>query len=236
LLGQWFEAHDMQNHFALHSLLVIGFLGCGEARPNPVGGAAGQGLQVSPDATVTAATYTLTGPNGFASAGTVPVGDSPDVPVTLSHLPVGQGYVLELSATASDGVIVCEGSTTFDVVDSNATNTPVVHLECAVPSGSADMQTTLNVCPVLDGLDASPLFVRLGGVSRSTVTAHDADNGPLALGYSWAVNGVKLPSQTAPALNFACTSLGEVTIATTVSDGDPSPACTVSSSVRVTCE
>ena len=227
----------MQRHLALVGLssLVLGLVAaCGESRPITGGGSSGQGLQVSPTATVSTATYTISGPNGFASAGTVPVGDSPDVPVTLSHLPVGQGYQLDLSATASDGVIVCTGSTTFDVVDNNATFTLIVHLTCAVPSGNADVQGTVNVCPVLEGLSASPLALRLGGISRLSVAAHDSDNGPATLSYSWAVNGVKLPTQTASTLSFACTSLGSVTIAASVLDGDPS--CSESSSVQVSCE
>ncbi len=228
----------MHRRFALLWLpsLLIGLVGCGEGHAKKVGGSAGQGLQVSPDASVTLATYTITGPNGFASAGTVPVGDSPDVPIVVSHLPVGQGYVLDLNATASDGVIVCEGSTTFDVTDINATLTITVHLTCAVPSGDVDLETSLNNCPVLDGLDASPLALYLGGVSSLVVSAHDSDNGPAPLAYSWRVNGVKLPSQTAPTLSFACSSVGQVTIAATVSDGDTNPACADSASVQVSCE
>jgi hypothetical protein len=215
---------------------LLGVVGCGDERSSSDRSSVRQGLQVAPDAFVTTATYTITGPNGFASAGTVPVGDSPDVAVVVSHLPVGQGYVLSLSATASDGVIECRGSTSFGVVDAGATLTIVVHLECAVPSGDVDVQSTLNLCPVLDGLDASPLALRLGGVSSLAVAAHDSDNGPTPLAYSWRVNGVRLPNQTASALSFACSSLGEVTITATVSDGHPDPACAASASAKVSCE
>lgn len=231
----------MQRLFALVCLpwALIGLSGCGEAHSNPVGGSVGhgQGLQVSPDASVTSATYTISGPNGFARTGTVRVGDSPDVPVVISPpLPIGRGYKLDLSAAASDGVIVCKGSTTFDVADSSATPTLIVHLECTAPSGSANLQTKANICPVLEGLNASPLNLKLGGVSSLSMAAHDSDNGPALLAYSWAVNGVRLPRQTAPTLSVACSSLGEVTIAATVSDGDPNPTCAGSSSVKVSCE
>jgi len=200
------------------------------------GGSVGQGLQVTPDASVSTATYAVSGPNGFASAGIVLVGDSADVPVTLSHLPVGEGYELDLSGTASDGITVCEGSTIFDVTDSAATLTLVVHLSCAVPSGDVDVQATLNVCPVIDGLDASPMTLVLGGVSSLRVTAHDSDNQPAALSYSWTVNGVRLAHQVGPALSFACSSAGDVTILAGVSDGDPDPACADKSGVKVTCQ
>jgi hypothetical protein len=196
----------------------------------------GYGLQVWPNGSVTTATYTISGPNGFASAGTVAVGDSADVPVVVSHLPVGHGYELDLGALASDGVTVCDGTKTFDVTDSSATLTLLVHLECAVPKGELEIQATFNTCPVLDGLTASPTSLMLGGVSSLEVTAHDSDHGPAALAYSWAVNGVKLPRQIAPALSFACSSLGAVTIAATVSDGDPKPTCVDVSNATVSCE
>jgi hypothetical protein len=205
---------------------------CGASPSDSGGGELAQGLQVSPSATVTQATYTITGPNGFASAGTVPVGESPDVPVVVSNLPVGTGYVIELHATASDGVIVCTGSFGFDVPTANATLNLIVHLTCAVPSGDVEAEAVINICPVLDGLTASPLALRPGGVSSLFVDAHDSDQGPTPLAYSWFVNGIKLSQQTLPALGFACSSLGPVTIAASVSDGQ----CSDGESVQVSCE
>jgi hypothetical protein len=227
----------VQGRFALVALssLLLTIDGCGDSHSNPVNGVR-QGLQVSPDATVTLANYTVTGPDDFASAGTVVVGESPDLSVVLSNLPVGQAYVLDLTATASDGVIVCDGSTTFDVTQSNATLTLIVHLMCAVPSGDVNLQSTVNICPVLDGLSASPVILNLGGVSSLVVAAHDSDSGPSALAYSWAINGIKLPNRTTPTLSFVCSSVGSVTIAATVSDGDPDPTCVDSSSLEVRCE
>jgi hypothetical protein len=209
---------------------------CSEAGGGREGGAFGQGLQVSPDATLSSASYTIEGPNGFASAGTVEVGSSPDVPVVVSHLPVGAGYLVSISAVASDGATVCEGNTTFDVSDSSAVFTVIVHLECAIPAGSISVEGVLNLCPVLDSLDASPMDLKLGGVARLTLSAHDSDTGPLPLRYGWSVNGIKLTQQTATLLSFACSSVGQVTIAATVSDGDPNPACADTSAVKVNCQ
>ncbi|HTQ05646.1 MAG TPA: hypothetical protein VMI54_17410 [Polyangiaceae bacterium] len=185
---------------------------------------------------MTSATYTITGPNDFASAGTVPVGDSLDVPVPVSHVPVGQGYELDASANASDGVTVCMGSTTFDVTDPNATLMVTVHLDCAIPTGDVMVSATLNVCPVIDDLTAAPLIVNVGGVSSMSVVAHDADNGPSPLSYAWSVGGVPLPNRTQPHLSFACTAHGDVTVAASVSDGDPNPNCADTESVKVTCQ
>jgi hypothetical protein len=228
----------MQNNFAIIVLtsLLIGLAGCGEGGSNPGGGSVGwgQGLRVSPDASVTTANYTVSGPSGLARSGTVAVGDSPDVPVVLSPLPVARGYELELSATASDGVTTCGGSTTFDVTNSTATNTVVVHLECAAKGGNARVRTSTNVCPVLEGLSASPLALSVGGAAKLQVAASDSNNGPAGLVYAWAVNGVRLSRQNASTLSYTCTALGQVTISATVSDGDPK--CTESASVQVSCE
>jgi hypothetical protein len=218
-------------------LSALASLGCSvRSSPSDHGGSQGLGLQVASGATLSSAGYTIEGPSDFLSAGSVPVGASPDVPVTISHLPLGAGYLLRIDATASDDLTVCSGSASFDVTDASAVFTVVVHLDCAVPSGDLSLSGVLNVCPILDGIDAVPMDVKLGGASQLTLFAHDTDTGPSPLSYAWAVNGIKLARQTSPTLGFTCTSAGEVTISGTVSDGDPDPACADSSAVKVTCQ
>lgn len=214
------------------SFFLLGAVACGQRDASPLGGELGEGLVVSPGVTVNSASYVLIGPNGFTSAGAVAVGDSPDVVVTVSQLPVGEGYELRVSGTASDGVTVCDGTATFAVTDANATLALTAHLECAVPAGTIAFEASVNVCPVLDELTASPLNLKVGGVASLSTAAHDSDNGPAPLAYSWAANGLRLNGQTAPALRFACSSLGDVTVAATVSDG----ACKDILSVKVSCE
>ena len=164
------------------------------------------------------------------------VGETPEVQVVVSHLPAGQGYQLQVSALASDGVTECDGTTTFDVVDSSARLTLTVHLECAVPTGDVSVAATVNLCPVVDGLSASPLTVTLGGVSTLQIEAHDSDNRPAPLSYRWRVNGFTLPGQTAPTLSFFCSSPGNLAITGTVSDGDPNPSCASSATATVSCQ
>ena len=213
--------------------LLLLLAGCAGASPEQPKGTVTLGLQLSPGTSVSTATYTIDGPNGFASAGSVPIGDSADVSVVVSHLPIADGYQMDVSATASDGVTVCEGSTAFDVKDSSST--VVVHLVCAVPSGDVNVLGTVNICPVIDGLSASPNSLNAGGIAQVTAEAHDADHGPSPLSYAWTINGAKLPRQIGPALAFTCSSAGDVTIAATVSDGDPNPSCADTLSVKVSC-
>jgi hypothetical protein len=94
------------------------------------------------------------------------------------------------------------------------------------------LEAAVNVCPVLDDLTASPLNLMVGGAATLTTAAHDSDNGPAPLAYSWAANGLKLNGQTATTLRFACSSVGLVTLAASVTDG----ACKDILSVKVSCE
>lgn len=220
---------------ALVSLAAI-VAGCGQspARGAVEGtGLVSLGLQIAPGNTVSQGTYTIVGADGFVSAGSFTLGDDPDVPVVLSHLPIASGYEIEATATASDGVTVCEGSAVFDVTDAN-TSTVIVHLSCGVPTGDVNLVANVNLCPMLDSVGANPNEVRLGGTVALASSAHDTDHGPSALSYQWRANGLVLKQQQ-PNLNFSCSSKGFVDFSVTVSDGDPSPGCADSLAVRVEC-
>jgi hypothetical protein len=217
------------------TIAALGVAACGQgSAPDPTDshGASGEALQVSPGVTVTSATYHVHNDDGFSSAGTVPVGDSPDVSVTLSGVPVATGYEMDLVATASDNMSVCMGTTPFDVTATGPV-TVVVHLTCGIPAGSITVTATTNICPVVDSLEASPGEARVGGHVVLTTAAHDSDNGPSPLAYKWLANGALLRSQTQPTMTFTCTTPGQVTIASAPSDGDP--ACTDSLAASVTC-
>jgi len=187
-------------------------------------GAVGFGLELSPGVTVTQAVYTISGPNGFFSAGNVAVGESADLVVPVGTLPLGDGYALDLTAPASDGLTICDGKAVFDVTDGNPKSVNV-HLSCAVPSGDLSITSSINVCPMIDSLSASPADVRLGGTIALTSSAHDSDFGPSSLSYKWTINGASLPPQALPNLNFACSQPGAFNFTLTVSDGDITPGC-----------
>lgn len=195
-------------------------------------GATGQALEISPGVTVTSASYRVTGPDGFSSAGTVAVGDSADVSVPLSGLPAGTGFEIDLAATASDDMTVCMGTTDFDLPAGGST-TVVVHLTCGLPTGSVQVTATPNVCPVVDALQALPTETRVGGRMTLNATAHDSDDGPNPLSYQWIANGQPINGQTTSHLSFTCTNPGNVSVSINVSDGDP--RCTDSSSIMLTC-
>ena len=221
----------------LAGALLLGTLACGQAPSGHGSGRPGDlgfGLELAPGTVVSDGIYTVRGPNNFFSAGSVTVGDSADLSVVVGHLPVGTGYELDVSAVASDGKTTCTGTTVFDVTSSNST-TVTVHLQCAVPSGDVQVNATLNICPMIDSLDAIPGDVVLGGTIALTSTAHDSDNGPSPLTYKWSINGAPLRQGLPPNLNFVCSSPGTFNFALSVSDGDITPDCADTLSATAHC-
>jgi hypothetical protein len=217
---------------AIAALAICGLAGCGVARHDTGEHASGaQGLTIAPGVTVDTGSYVVTGPSSYTSAGSVAIGDSPDVPITLSGLPLGTGYQIDVAATASDGVTTCSGSNTFDVVGDPTIVT--VHLQCGVPVGTIQVDASVNVCPVLDGLNVVPLRARTGGVIALAATAHDPDSSPRGITYEWRINSALLPSHPEPTLSFTCTSAGQNVVQVTASDGDPN--CNVVDTVTLNC-
>jgi hypothetical protein len=217
--------------------LLACVVACGQspsAGSNGQSGAVDLGLQLSPGVTVTQAVYTISGPNGFFSAGNVAVGESADLAVPVGILPIGVGYQLNLTAPASDGQTICNGNSVFDVTDGTP-KTVNVRLECAVPTGEVALTATLNICPMIDSLGASPTDVKLGGTVAVTSAAHDSDLGPSPISYKWTINGAALPPQSTPNLNFVCSQPGTFNFTLSVSDGDITPGCTDNLSVTARC-
>jgi hypothetical protein len=218
-----------------------------EVREQDPRGASSLAFEVSPGVTVSTSNYRVTGPGGFASAGTVAVGSTALVTVNLAGVPPGTGYDVELSATASDGVTTCVGASPFDTASSSPVSV-VVELFCTAPiaaqaappappgppgNGTVNGSATFNMCPVADTLDVSPAEARVGGHLSLVATAHDSNPPPGGLSYRWRANGSLLPGLTQPSLTFTCTSVSNVTLAVSAFDGDA--ACNQALTAAVVC-
>src|SRR4051812_40921658 len=120
-------------------------------------GSVGLDLQLAFGLTLNSVTYTITSPSGFTKVGTVNVSNSSTVSVVVGGIPFGAGYQISLRGTTLDGAAVCAGSAMFDI-DSAATKTVPVHMTCDLRpvNGSIQVNGTLNTCPRIDTLDASP--------------------------------------------------------------------------------
>jgi hypothetical protein len=184
-----------------------------------------------------AVSYTMTGPNSFTTSGTINVASSASISAVIGGIPSGNGYMITLSATGTDGATTCGGSASFNV-SAGAVTTVSVTLDChqAAKTGSVAVNGTLNVCPVADGITANPSDVGVGFPVALAIAAHDPDGGPSPLTYSWSATSGSFTGGNTATPTFVCAVAGSVTLTATVSDGDPSPTCAATLSVVVTCD
>src|SRR5882724_866765 len=175
-----------------HALFVAPLVGLlpiacsgGEATDEASMSAIGTGslaLLVKPGTTLNSVSYQITGPQSFTKSGTIDVGNSTKISANISPLPGGTGYQISLTGTSTDGATSCAGTASFDVV-AHQTSNVTVHLDCheAARTGSVMVNGVLNVCPVIDGIDANPADVFVGTSVALSADTHDADHGPSPL-------------------------------------------------------
>src|SRR5687767_8137535 len=106
--------------------------GCSSASSSDVDerGSLGVSLQVAPGVTLSSVTYAIVG-NGFNKTGAIDVSGAPAVSATIGGIPAGSGYILTLTATATDGTTF-SGSAAFDVTAGGATSV-TIHLKGSGP-------------------------------------------------------------------------------------------------------
>jgi acid phosphatase len=230
----------------LAPLLGLGSFGCSGGTSAQAGnpssendvGSIGLALTLAPGMTLNTVNYKITGPNSFMKTGTIDVSLSSTISAVISGLPAGTGYQAQLQGTTVDGNTMCMGSSaSFDVM-SRMTTSVTVHVDCheTPKTGSVAVNGVLNVCPVIDAVNALPAEILVGGSVALSASAHDADNGPSALTYQWTTSAGILSSATGTSPTFTCGSAsGAVTVTLTVSDGDPAASCADSVSVTLTC-
>ena len=105
-------------------------------------------LQIPGGLTVNTVTYSITGPAGFSTSGSIDVSHSTTVSTVIGGLPAGNGYGITLNATATDGVSACLGSGTFNVTAGAVAAVSVV-LDChqAATTGSVSVNGATERLP-----------------------------------------------------------------------------------------
>jgi 5'-nucleotidase len=218
-----------------------GVCGCGSGAASsssePTGPRSGKialELQLASGAVLTSLSYTISGGSGFSRTGSIDVTNATTVSTTIGGIPAGSGYMIALSGTATDGGTSCAGSATFSVT-AHATTPVSVPVSCreASKTGSVLVNGTLNVCPVVDGITASPNAISVGAPANLVGVAHDSDAAPSALSYQWTTSSGTLSSASSSTPTFTCTDVGTATVTLAVSDGDSS--CASSASVDIAC-
>ena len=203
---------------------------------NESSGTADFALQLAGGQTVNSASYTIVGPNGFTKAGTIDLSSATKLSATIGGLPAGSGYSINLTANTTDGSLTCGGSASFNVA-ARSTVQVNVPLSCkeAARTGSVLVNGVINVCPVIDGLGASPAEVQVGGSIAVSATAHDSDSAPSPLSFAWTASAGSLSDAAAQNPTFTCTSAGPATLTLKVSDGDPAATCGDTLTALVNC-
>ncbi len=180
--------------------------------------------------------YSILGPGSFSRTGTIDVSHSATVSAVIGPLPIGGGYSITLTAVSVDGTETCGGSASFGVLVQQTVLVNVPVLCHQAPSrGSVLVSGSLNFCPQIDAVDATPDEVLVGGSVGLTAIAHDVDQAPSPLTYRWTASSGVLTDAAAQSTRFTCTGPGASTITLTVSDGDSSAGCPARSSLTVTC-
>ncbi len=216
--------------------------GCSDAGSQPAGSSGervGEGslqLQIAPGAVLTSASYAITGPAGYSKNGSLDVSLSSKISATIGGIPAGNGYTVTLTASTSDAGFTCGGSATFNVVAHQSTSVNVaVSCKEKPKTGSVLANGVLNLCPIVDGITASPNELFVGASVAVAGLAHDSDAAPAALGYQWTASSGTLSSATASNPTFTCTTAGTATLTLTVSDGDATPGCADTLATTITC-
>lgn len=232
--------------FAVRLVLATTFsLGAGACAPSNAPsntgdrtdvGSVGLALTLGSGQSVAAATYTVSGPNGFTKSATIDVSHSTTISTVIGGLPAGAGYSISIVATTTDGATMCSGSASFTVT-AHATTAVTVHLTCHEQprTGTAIINGTVNVCPTLTALSANPGEVIVGEPVALSASAVDSDAGPSPLAYHWTVSSGALSDASSPNPTFTCLYPGQVTVTAAVSDGDADPTCADSGSVQIIC-
>jgi phospholipase C len=188
-------------------------------------GSIGLELQIATGITLNSVSYTITGPAGFTRMGTIDVSHSATVSAVISQIPLAVGYVLSLSGNAVGGKATCAGSAMFDI-DSATTKQVPVHLSCdiAPSTGSIAVSGTVNACPRIDSVEATPAEVSIGNSIALSAAAVDTDHSPMPLAYSWTASSGLLSDPGSATPSFTCAKVGPVTVTVSAVDGDGSCA------------
>jgi 5'-nucleotidase len=240
------QARNFMSSTVLSSAMALG-LSCGIAACSDGGqqptisssesaGELSLKLQLASGASLSTASYAITGPAGYSKAGSIDVSRSSKVSATIGGIPAGAGYTITLSATSTDASTACSGSATFGVTAHQIT--PVtVPLTCKEKprTGSILVNGALNICPIVDGIDANPAEVSVGASLVLGGLTHDTDAAPAALSFQWSASSGTLSSATVANPTFTCSTAGPVTLSLTASDGDVTPGCADTTTTTVTC-
>lgn len=160
--------------------------------------------------------------------------EGPDETIStrISSIPVGTGYVTELTAVDSDGHS-CAGQAPFDIPSAGSSVFVAIVIECGggAPGDTGDVVVDgdVNHCPA-GTTTVSPLEAPVGGTIGLSTEASDHDGDTVT--YRWSAATGDFADPTAAATTYTCAVPGTTTLTLTLDDGF---SCDVTRDVDVTC-
>jgi hypothetical protein len=175
-----------------------------------------------PSGTASAASYRLTGPNGFSYASMLNFDGSQAVGFLLGSIPVGSGYQLSLTASDADGGESCTGSTTFEVT-ANKTTMIMLDATCIggpyVPTGYGAIDAWVAVPNDVMLTTASCSLAGPAGIEANAELTDGGTSGGLHFGLTHIPAGtgqvLSIGAQTTTGLKCAASAAIDVAANTT---------------------
>jgi hypothetical protein len=148
----------------------------------------------------------------------------------ISHVPIGEGYVIRVDGKSSDGKLTCAGMTTADV---KLNQTTVVNLMLTCKNaGDGEVHIVVGVaCPgfQITSYAVSPLVASIGGVIEVGAETSDPDGGTTS--FMWTAPTGVFANAASAQTTYTCTTAGDVALIATATWGP----CDDSKTVTVTC-
>lgn len=180
--------------------------------------------------------YTVSGNGITPITGTIDVSGSGGVFfLEVRRIPVGVGFLLELTAQDTATDTDCEANRDFDI--SAGLVTPLnITFKCSTPSNTGGIRLvggTANFCPTLTAMSNVPLPSTPLRSFEVEAEAVDLDSDPIA--FQWTATAGSFGVSTAAATTFDCDGIGDVDVTVSVSD-DAFVDCSDSETMTVTCD
>jgi hypothetical protein len=159
------------------------------------------------------------GATGAVQNGLADVSNSLKAAFLVGNLPSAKGYGITLSATASDGSVVCGGSANFDVAPRSTTPVAVA-MACSVATGGAKVTRgdgSTYDCAALASAAATPAETQVGSSVAVSAKANGPDPGSLS--YSWMASSGSFDDPSSATPQFTCGAVGIATLTVSAADG-----------------
>ncbi len=152
------------------------------------------------------------------------------ITAAVGGIPAATGYVLTLTAAASDGA-ACLGSAQFAVLAGQTTTVPAT-LACRATRHDGTLvlnALTINQCPTIDSLVAMPLAAAEGNQINLSAMVSDPDGNMVSL--AWTATAGTIASPGAAMTTYSCVT-GSQILSLRIDDGH---GCQQTASVQVLC-